>query len=87
MNIASTTALQALDQKGREIGILAGGNVIMPNMTDTSYRKSYQLYEGKPGLDESSEQSLQGLVRSIDAVGETILWDELGDSRHYAARH
>ncbi len=87
VNIASTTALQALDPKGRELGLLAGGNVIMPNVTDTSYRKSYQLYAGKPGINESSDQSIAALTRSIDAVGETILWDVRGDSKHYFRRH
>ena len=87
VNIASTTALQALDPKGRELGLLAGGNVIMPNVTDTSYRKSYQLYAGKPGINESSDQSIAALTRSIDAVGETILWDVRGDSKHYFHRH
>ncbi len=86
VNIASTTALQALADDGRERGLLAGGNVIMPNVTDTSYRRSYQLYAGKPSLDENSRQSCDNLTRRILAIGETILWDQHGDSRHYFNR-
>ena len=41
VNIAATTALQALDDRGRELGIQAGANVIMPNVTDVEYRRSY----------------------------------------------
>ena len=87
VNIASTTALQALDPKGRELGLLAGANVIMPNLTDTAYRSGYRLYAGKPGLDESSELSLEALSRSVEGAGETILWNARGDSRHYFRRH
>jgi len=86
VNIASTTALQALSPNGREQGLLAGGNVIMPNVTDTCYRPSYQLYADKPAINENSEQSTEALKRKIESVGEQILWDEYGDSRHYLKR-
>lgn len=87
VNIASTTALQALGDDGRELGLLAGGNVVMPNITETGYRKGYQLYEGKPSLEESSAESRDNLSRRIASIGETIRWAEPGDSLHYAARH
>jgi biotin synthase len=87
VNIASTTALQALDAHGRERGLLAGGNVIMPNVTATKYRKSYLLYEGKPGIDENSEQSRHNLEMSIAKTGETIEYDSWGDSPHFYARN
>lgn len=86
VNIASTTALQALADDGRERGLLAGANVIMPNVTDTFYRRGYQLYAGKPSLDENSSQSCDNLTRRIRSIGETILWDQHGDSRHYFNR-
>lgn len=86
VNIASTTALQALADDGRERGLLAGANVIMPNVTDTSYRRGYQLYAGKPSLDENSSQSCDNLTRRIRSIGENILWDQHGDSRHYFNR-
>ncbi|MBP5320128.1 MAG: [FeFe] hydrogenase H-cluster radical SAM maturase HydE [Kiritimatiellae bacterium] len=83
VNIASTTALQALDDRGREAGLLAGANVVMPNVTDTEYRRSYQLYVNKPGLDENSEESRKNLNARILAIGETINWGLRGDSKHY----
>ena len=86
VNIASTTALQALSDDGRERGLLAGANVIMPNVTDTSYRRGYQLYANKPSLDENSQQSCDGLTRRIASIGEEILWDQHGDSHHYFER-
>ena len=86
VNIAATTALQALAADGREQGLLAGANVVMPNTTDVSYRRRYQLYDGKPGLDENSEQSRASLVASIERIGESINRDDPGDSPHYAKR-
>lgn len=86
VNIAATTALQALDARGREQGLLAGANVIMPNLTAVQYRASYQLYDNKPCLDENSEQCRFCLERRVQAIGEQIAWDEWGDPLHFAAR-
>ena len=86
VNIASTTALQALHPRGRELGLLAGANVIMPNVTDTRYRPSYQLYRNKPAINENSEQSRLALEKSIANIGETIAYGEWGDPRHFFNR-
>ncbi|MBQ4329748.1 MAG: [Lentisphaeria bacterium] len=87
VNIAATTALQAIDPvSGRERGILAGANVIMPNVGDVSHRKDYQLYNGKPGLDENSRDIRQKLVESLAAIGETPRFDGTGDPLHYFKR-
>lgn len=86
VNIAATTALQALDPVGREKGLLAGANVIMPNLTDTQYRPSYQLYNNKPCLDENSTMCRGCLSKRIGSIGETIGLGEWGDSPHYASR-
>lgn len=86
VNIASTTALQALHPQGRERGLQAGANVLMPNLTDVRHRRGYQLYDGKPGLDEGSEESLRALERSVTAVGEAIGYGHQGTSPHYRRR-
>lgn len=86
VNIAATTALQTLAPDGREQGLLAGANVIMPNVTDTQYRANYQLYTGKPSLDENSDETRQKLQDSIHAIGEEIIWDQRGDSLRYFQR-
>ena len=83
VNIAATTALQALDDRGRERGILAGANVMMPNVTDTEYRENYQLYANKPCLDENSAKCRNCLNWRVLAIGEKINWGERGDSPHY----
>lgn len=83
VNIAATTALQALADDGRERGVLAGANVIMPNVTDTEYRQHFQLYENKPCMDENSTQCRSCLNSRVVSIGEEILWGERGDSPHY----
>ncbi len=87
VNIAATTALQALSPEGRQLGLLAGANVMMPNVTDTRYRAGYQLYTGKPGINENSEESKLSLEKSILAIGETIGYDQWGNPRHFYQRH
>lgn len=87
VNIAATTALQAIDPvSGRERGILAGANVIMPNVGDVSHRKDYQLYNGKPSLDENSNFIRQKLTESLAAIGETPRFNGTGDPLHYFKR-
>lgn len=86
VNIASTTALQALADDGREQGILAGANVMMPNITDTRYRRSYRLYDGKPCLDENALACRGCLERRLALLGETVNYGRRGDSPHYLRR-
>lgn len=86
INIASTTVLQALAPNGRELGLLAGGNVIMPNVSDVAYRKSYQLYDNKPGIDENAEASRQKLEASIRSINEVLNYDNWGDSKHFSRK-
>ncbi len=86
VNIASTTALQALDPKGREYGLRAGANIIMPVITDTKYRKQYLLYEDKPCVDENASMCRSCLEGRIQSVGESIRYGEWGDSPHFKRR-
>lgn len=86
VNIASTTALDALSPSGKELGISAGANVLMPNLTPMKYREEYFLYEGKPVIDATDENSLKALEKRIESAGEEIGWGIHGDSRHFQKR-
>ncbi len=86
INIASTTALQALNPTGREMGLLAGANIIMPNITDTKYRSNYKLYNGKPCLDENASMCRGCLESRINSIGESIGYNKWGDSKHWSNR-
>lgn len=83
VNIAAATALQTLDPLGREKGVQAGANIIMPNITPTDYRKFYQLYDNKPCLDENAHQCKSCLERRIRAAGAEVGYGEWGDSAHF----
>ena len=87
VNIAATTALQALrPADGRELGLLAGANVIMPNVGNVEYRSDYQLYDGKPDLDENAENIRRALDLSVAKIGETIAYNVPGTPLHYQRR-
>lgn len=86
VNIAAATALQTLDPSGREKGVLAGANIIMPNITPTSYRKLYRLYDNKPCLDENALQCRSCLEKRIRAAGAEVGYGEWGDSPHRLKR-
>jgi biotin synthase len=83
VNIAAATALQTLAPDGREQGIMAGANVIMPNLTNPQYRSAYQLYDGKPCLDESALQCRGCLEARIANLGETVGFGQRGDSKRF----
>lgn len=85
-NIAATTALQAIDPEGREKGLLAGANVVMPNVTPLKYRGEYILYPNKPCIGEESELCRGCLERRVKSIGEEIAWGERGDPLHFRGR-
>lgn len=86
INIAAATALQALEHAGREMGLKCGANVIMPNVTETEFRPNYTLYDNKPCTDENSSMCRGCLTARISGIGETIGFNQWGDSPHYAKR-
>jgi biotin synthase len=83
VNIASTTALQALDPLGREEGLRYGANVVMPQATPLAVRNKYLLYEGKPCTEESTDMCFECLVSRVKSVGRTVGLNEWGDSIHF----
>jgi biotin synthase len=86
VNIASTTALQAMEPMGREQGLLHGANVVMPQVTPLRVRRDYQLYEGKPCLDENADECRNCLEGRIRSLGRKTAYDEWGDSRHFKVK-
>ncbi|MPM08285.1 [FeFe] hydrogenase maturase subunit HydE [bioreactor metagenome] len=86
INIASTTALQTLDENGRELGLRAGANVIMPNITPVLYKKEYDLYEGKPALHDEPDEVGEAIEKLIVNAGCQVGWSEWGDSKFYSKK-
>ncbi len=85
-NIPTTSALVTLDREnGRELGLVRGANVIMPNFTPIAYRASYDIYPRRVCLQETAED----IQRSIDAClsqGGRFRARGPGSSLHYQAR-
>ena len=86
INIASATALQAIDKIGREKAIKIGANVIMPNITPGQYRDDYKLYENKPCTDENAEDCTNCLEARIALAENEVALGEWGDSKHFRFR-
>ena len=78
--LPATTALGTLDPRGREKGILAGANVVMPNLSPVSVRKKYELYDNKICTGEESAQCRDCLAARIRSVGYSLTVDR-GDIR------
>ena len=72
-NIPSTTALATLNrERGRELGLCRGANVVMPNLTPPQYRILYEIYPNKACLTETAE-ACEGCLRGrIQALGRTV---------------
>ena len=73
--LPATTALGTIDPKGREKGILAGANVVMPNLSPVSVRKKYALYDNKICTGEESAECKDCLSRRMNSIGYKIVTD------------
>lgn len=70
--IPATTALATLSPDGRRRGILAGANVVMPNLSPVSRRSEYELYEGKAASGAEAAEGLDELREELAAIGYDI---------------
>lgn len=77
--LPATTALGTLDPIGREKGILAGANVVMPNLSPQAVRNKYMLYDNKLATGMESAQHIADLRARFDKIGYEIQVDR-GDS-------
>ena len=73
--LPATTALGTIDPQGREKGILAGANVVMPNLSPVSVRKKYELYDNKICTGEESAQCRTCLNQRMLSIGYEIVTD------------
>lgn len=73
--LPATTALGSLNSDGRENGIKAGANVIMPNLSPKTVRKKYELYNNKLSDGDESAQNLLNLKQKMLNIGYEIVTD------------
>lgn len=67
--LPATTALGSLDPKGRELGLKAGGNVVMPNLSPTNVRDKYLLYDGKICTGDEAAHCRGCIEKRINSAG------------------
>ncbi|MCD4656084.1 MAG: [FeFe] hydrogenase H-cluster radical SAM maturase HydE [Planctomycetes bacterium] len=85
INIAAATALETISEDGKISALLAGANVIMPNITP-SHREDYFLYENKPVNYNNFVTELRMLEEKVSNIGESIAFGNWGDTLHYIKR-
>jgi biotin synthase len=78
--LPATTALGTIAADGRERGLLAGANVLMPNLSPVGVRKKYELYDNKICTGEESAQCKNCLSLRVESTGYHLVTDR-GDSR------
>ena len=71
--LPATTALGTIKKDGRELGILAGANVIMPNLSPINVRKKYELYNNKIHTGDEAAESIKNLKNSMNKIGYEVV--------------
>jgi biotin synthase len=72
-NIPATTALATINTRnGRELGLMRGANVVMPNMTPPEYRRYYEIYPNKACIAEKPSDCATCLRGRIRSIGRTV---------------
>lgn len=73
--LPATTALGTIAPNGRELGILHGANVIMPNLSPKEHRKDYALYDNKICTGDEAAECIRCLSRRLNSIGYQIVTD------------
>ena len=83
--LPATTALGTIHPRGRELGILAGANVVMPNLSPACVREKYMLYDNKIATGQEAAEGYEELSRSMQSIGYRLVVDR-GDARGFAPK-
>lgn len=78
--LPATTALGTIDPVGREKGLMAGANVVMPNLSPKRVREKYALYDKKICTGEEAAECIECLKRRVNKIGCSVVCDR-GDYR------
>ncbi len=79
--LPATTALGTIAENGRELGILAGANVIMPNLSPDLAKDNYTLYNNKLHTGAEAASGLSELTKQMESIGYRIVVSR-GDAKH-----
>lgn len=67
--LPATTAMGTISKQGREIALKAGANVVMPNLSPTTVRSKYELYDNKMYTGDEAAECLKDIERKINSAG------------------
>ncbi|MCL2844763.1 MAG: [FeFe] hydrogenase H-cluster radical SAM maturase HydE [Chitinivibrionia bacterium] len=81
--LPATTALATLDSRGRELGIMAGANIVMPNLSPLDVRKKYLPYDNKIATNTEAAESVAAMHEQVKKIGYEIITAR-GDWREFA---
>lgn len=76
--LPATTALGTIHPQGRELGILHGANVVMPNLSPLEHRKDYAIYDNKICTGDEAAECIRCLSVRVQRIGYKIV-TERGD--------
>jgi len=79
--LPATTALGTIDPMGREKGILAGANVVMPNLSPKEVRDKYLLYDNKICTGDEAAECRHCIENRISSIGYQVVVGR-GDCKH-----
>ena len=71
--LPATTALGTVDPMGREKGIMAGANVVMPNLSPSGVRTKYMLYDGKICTGDEAAECRRCMEMRIEKIGYRVV--------------
>lgn len=74
--LPATTALGTLHPKGRELGIYAGANVVMPNLSPREHRADYSIYDNKLATGSEAAESAEDIRKRLRAIGSEGVVDK-----------
>lgn len=83
--LPATTALGTIHPRGRELGICAGANVVMPNLSPVMVRDKYKLYDNKICTGEEAAECRHCLEERVKSIGYEIVTDR-GDPENWGKR-
>jgi len=72
INIPATTAMETLHPQGRLLALQSGANVVMPNVTETTYRPLYELYPNKICVGDSPDKCRACIQHKIESIGRSV---------------
>ncbi|MDR0789866.1 MAG: [FeFe] hydrogenase H-cluster radical SAM maturase HydE [Bacteroidales bacterium] len=86
INMVAATANQTLYEDGREQAVLAGANIIMPNLTPNQYREQYLIYPDKACVGDKPMQCSFCLKGRMASINHEIIYNQWGDSKAYTEK-